>query len=155
MHYLHALVVRSWKCVASVPGAHRRSIRTLAWSPDGRMLASASFDATIGIWKLSKGFLCSPYSFALFTSLILCTPFSHSLCSRTALLHTTVTTVCGGSSIHISIFLAFFLFIHLHCIDMSVRASGSYLSKQMLALVNDTVHHRRPCATHDVGGPRK
>jgi WD40 repeat protein len=34
---------------------HRRETETLAWSPDGRYLASGSWDASVIIWDVSKG----------------------------------------------------------------------------------------------------
>jgi len=34
---------------------HTKSIRSIKFSSNGKFLASASFDATIGIWVLSEG----------------------------------------------------------------------------------------------------
>lgn len=36
-------------------GIHTKTIRSARFSPDGKYLATASFDSTIGIWVLTKG----------------------------------------------------------------------------------------------------
>ncbi|RUO95960.1 WD40-repeat-containing domain protein, partial [Jimgerdemannia flammicorona] len=41
----------SWTSVATLDGAHKRTIRSVAWSSDGRGIATASFDATTGVWE--------------------------------------------------------------------------------------------------------
>ena len=40
-----------WKLVCRLEGVHERTIRSIAWSPCGRFLASASFDATTAIYQ--------------------------------------------------------------------------------------------------------
>lgn len=40
-----------WSLLATLSGVHTRSIRSIAFCPVGRILASASFDGTVGIWE--------------------------------------------------------------------------------------------------------
>ena len=42
----------TWICSAILEETHHRSIRCSSWSPDGRYLATASFDATTAIWEV-------------------------------------------------------------------------------------------------------
>ncbi|KAG2484540.1 hypothetical protein HYH03_016675 [Edaphochlamys debaryana] len=44
-----------WYCSAILDQCHTRTIRSVAWAPSGRALATASFDATVAIWELSGG----------------------------------------------------------------------------------------------------
>ncbi|GIL68619.1 hypothetical protein Vafri_21871 [Volvox africanus] len=46
---------QQWYCCAILDQCHSRTIRNIAWSPNGRALATASFDATVAIWELSGG----------------------------------------------------------------------------------------------------
>lgn len=45
----------SFQHVNTLPAAHNRTIRQIAFSPDGRRMASASFDSTVGIWERNTG----------------------------------------------------------------------------------------------------
>lgn len=37
--------------LTEIPTAHKRTIRSIAWSPSGRTLVTGSFDSTVGIWE--------------------------------------------------------------------------------------------------------
>jgi WD40 repeat protein len=41
----------SFRFLSEIPTAHKRTIRSIAWSPNGRSLATGSFDSTVGIWE--------------------------------------------------------------------------------------------------------
>ncbi|KAL4418689.1 hypothetical protein ABPG77_001259 [Micractinium sp. CCAP 211/92] len=50
-----AAAAERWRCVAVLEDTHSRTIRSCSWSPDGRQLATASFDRTTAIWQHSGG----------------------------------------------------------------------------------------------------
>ncbi|CAE7872903.1 Ciao1 [Symbiodinium necroappetens] len=64
------LTIRIWTCGTRDPGheeswalsqeidvseRHSRTLRSLAWSPCGKLLAAASFDASISVWRVIPG----------------------------------------------------------------------------------------------------
>ena len=38
-------------CASVLSGAHSRTVRCVAWAPDGRLLASAGFDGRVVVWR--------------------------------------------------------------------------------------------------------
>ncbi|XP_044432093.1 protein CIA1 isoform X1 [Triticum aestivum] len=43
----------AWHCSDVLEGVHERTVRSCAWSPDGKLLVDASFDGTAAIWEYS------------------------------------------------------------------------------------------------------
>lgn len=37
--------------LTTIPTQHKKSIRSVAWAPSGRTLATGSFDSTVGVWE--------------------------------------------------------------------------------------------------------
>ncbi|KAI9146321.1 WD40-repeat-containing domain protein [Paraphysoderma sedebokerense] len=44
-----------WQCASTLTDGHKRTVRSISFSPDGNLIASAGFDATIGIWEKVMG----------------------------------------------------------------------------------------------------
>jgi len=40
-----------FRFLQEIPTAHKRTIRSISWSPNGKSLATGSFDSTVGIWE--------------------------------------------------------------------------------------------------------
>ncbi|KAJ1993246.1 Cytosolic iron-sulfur protein assembly protein [Coemansia spiralis] len=45
----------AWECVDTIDNAHKRTVRSVAFAPTGKALATASFDGTTAIWEKEDG----------------------------------------------------------------------------------------------------
>lgn len=52
--FTRALKGSTFQQICTLPSAHSRTIRQIAFSPDGKRMASASFDSTVGIWERTR-----------------------------------------------------------------------------------------------------
>jgi len=41
----------SFSLASTIQTSHKRTVRSIAWAPSGRTLATASFDSTVGVWE--------------------------------------------------------------------------------------------------------
>ncbi|MCA1992857.1 MAG: serine/threonine protein kinase, partial [Coleofasciculus sp. S288] len=72
------ILTPTWKCVRTLRG-HLSSIHSIAFSPDGRILASGSADKTIKIWNLDSAAV--PYTLSGHLNLIDAVAFSPDGCT--------------------------------------------------------------------------
>ncbi|KAH7882398.1 WD40-repeat-containing domain protein [Phlebopus sp. FC_14] len=42
--------------VTTIPTGHTKAVRSIAWAPSGKTLATGSFDSNVGIWETQGGF---------------------------------------------------------------------------------------------------
>ncbi|KAK6944035.1 WD40 repeat, partial [Dillenia turbinata] len=47
--------LQSWDCKAVLEEKHTQTVRSCAWSPSGKLLATVSFDATTAVWEQIGG----------------------------------------------------------------------------------------------------
>jgi WD40 repeat protein len=45
----------SFQFATEIATGHRKTVRSIAWAPSGKTLATASFDSTVSIWERSPG----------------------------------------------------------------------------------------------------
>ena len=58
--WFHLFSDGNWSHKSTLEGAHERTVRCVTWSPCGKYIASASFDATTVVWEKKDGKLCFP-----------------------------------------------------------------------------------------------
>jgi WD40 repeat protein len=51
---LYSYAHNDFQHITTIPTGHAKTVRAVAWSPSGETIATASFDANIGIWEQEK-----------------------------------------------------------------------------------------------------
>jgi len=48
---LYSYTNNDFRHITTIPTGHSKTVRALAWAPSGETIATASFDANIGVWE--------------------------------------------------------------------------------------------------------